>query len=83
MGTGAPPLPNLVNILRALDCSAEDFGSRLGPWGVPAVMRTCRPSRVSVVKTTTYTVRASAQQARRWALVARWLKKMQVRRQLA
>ena len=36
-------------------------------------MRTCRPSRVSVVKTTTYTVRASAQQARRWARVARYL----------
>ncbi|HLX08144.1 MAG TPA: hypothetical protein VKY89_09830 [Thermoanaerobaculia bacterium] len=26
------------------------------------------------MKTTTYTVRASAEQARRWALVARWLK---------
>jgi hypothetical protein len=37
-------------------------------------VRTCRPSRVSVMKTTSYTVRASAEQARRWALVARWLK---------
>jgi transcriptional regulator with XRE-family HTH domain len=29
-GHRCPTLPNLVNILRALDCSAEDFGSRLG-----------------------------------------------------
>jgi len=36
-------------------------------------VRTCRPSRATV-KTTTFTVRASAEQARRWALVARWLK---------
>jgi hypothetical protein len=36
-------------------------------------VRTCRPSRVSVMKTTTYTVRASAEQARRWARVARYL----------
>ena len=36
-------------------------------------MRTCRPSRISVMKTTTYTVRASAEQARRWARVARYL----------
>jgi transcriptional regulator with XRE-family HTH domain len=32
-GRGCPSLPNLVKILRALDCSAEDFGSRLGPSG--------------------------------------------------
>ncbi|HXO28520.1 MAG TPA: helix-turn-helix transcriptional regulator [Thermoanaerobaculia bacterium] len=32
-GHRCPTLPNLVNTLRALDCSAEDFGSRLGPWG--------------------------------------------------
>jgi hypothetical protein len=37
-------------------------------------VRTCRPSRVSVMKTTTYTVRASADQARRWARVAKYLK---------
>lgn len=36
-------------------------------------MRTCRPSRISVMKSTTYTVRASAEQARRWARVARYL----------
>ena len=36
-------------------------------------MRLCRPSRATL-KTTTFTVRASAEQARRWALVARWLK---------
>jgi hypothetical protein len=41
-------------------------------------MRTCRPSRVSVMKSTTYTVRASAEQARRWALVARYLKRRSV-----
>jgi transcriptional regulator with XRE-family HTH domain len=28
-----PTLPTLVRVLRALDCSAEDFGKRLGPWG--------------------------------------------------
>ncbi len=28
-----PSLPVLVKVLRALDCSAEDFGKRLGPWG--------------------------------------------------
>jgi len=32
-GHRCPTVPNLVNILRALDCSAEYFGSRLGPWG--------------------------------------------------
>jgi hypothetical protein len=37
-------------------------------------VRTCRPSRVSVMKTTSYTVRASAEQARRWARVARYLR---------
>jgi len=26
-------LTTLVKILRVLDCSAEDFGKRLGPWG--------------------------------------------------
>ena len=26
-------LPVLVKILRVLDCSAEDFGRCLGPWG--------------------------------------------------
>ena len=39
-GHSCPTLPNLVNILRALDCSAEEFGSRVGPWGVPAVRST-------------------------------------------
>jgi len=28
-----PSLPNLVKILRVLECSAEEFGKRLGPWG--------------------------------------------------
>ena len=32
-GQQHPSLPTLVKILRALDCSAEDFGKRLGPWG--------------------------------------------------
>jgi transcriptional regulator with XRE-family HTH domain len=32
-GRQHPSLPSLVKILRALDCSAEDFGRRLGPWG--------------------------------------------------
>jgi hypothetical protein len=36
-------------------------------------LRTCRPSRATL-KTTTFTVRASAEQARRWARVARFLK---------
>jgi len=36
-------------------------------------VRTCRLSRISVMKSTTYTVRASAEQARRWARVARYL----------
>lgn len=33
LGRQHPTLPTLVKILRALDCSAEDFGKRLGPWG--------------------------------------------------
>jgi len=32
-GRMCPTLPNLVKILRVLDCTAEDFGKRLGPWG--------------------------------------------------
>jgi transcriptional regulator with XRE-family HTH domain len=32
-GRQYPSLPSLVKILWALDCSAEDFGKRLGPWG--------------------------------------------------
>ena len=32
-GHQSPCLPSLVQILRAFDCSAEDFGRRLGPWG--------------------------------------------------
>jgi transcriptional regulator with XRE-family HTH domain len=32
-GQQHPSLPNLVKVLQALDCSAEDFGKRLGPWG--------------------------------------------------
>ena len=32
-GRGGPSLPNLVKILRALDCTAEEFGNTLGPWG--------------------------------------------------
>ena len=28
-----PTLPVLFKILKTLDCSAEDFGKRLGPWG--------------------------------------------------
>jgi transcriptional regulator with XRE-family HTH domain len=32
-GRQHPTLPNLVKVLRALDCSAEDFGRHLGPWG--------------------------------------------------
>jgi XRE family transcriptional regulator, regulator of sulfur utilization len=34
-GHQSPTLPVLVKILKALDCSAEDFGKRLGPWGCP------------------------------------------------
>jgi transcriptional regulator with XRE-family HTH domain len=33
LGRQHPSLPNLVKVLRALDCTAEDFGKRLGPWG--------------------------------------------------
>jgi transcriptional regulator with XRE-family HTH domain len=32
-GHRCPSLPNLVKILRALDCTAEEFGNCLGPWG--------------------------------------------------
>jgi transcriptional regulator with XRE-family HTH domain len=32
-GHQQPTLGTLVKILRVLDCSAEDFGKRLGPWG--------------------------------------------------
>jgi transcriptional regulator with XRE-family HTH domain len=32
-GRQQPTLTTLVKILRVLDCSAEDFGKRLGPWG--------------------------------------------------
>jgi transcriptional regulator with XRE-family HTH domain len=32
-GLRCPTLPNLVKILRALDCTAEEFGNTLGPWG--------------------------------------------------
>jgi len=32
-GHQQPTLTTLVKILRVLDCSAEDFGKRLGPWG--------------------------------------------------
>lgn len=32
-GRMCPSLPNLVKILRVLNCTAEDFGKRPGPWG--------------------------------------------------
>jgi transcriptional regulator with XRE-family HTH domain len=32
-GRQQPTLTTLVKILRVLNCSAEDFGKRLGPWG--------------------------------------------------
>jgi transcriptional regulator with XRE-family HTH domain len=32
-GQQHPSLPNLVRVLRAMDCTAEDFGRHLGPWG--------------------------------------------------
>ena len=32
-GHQSPTLPVLVKILKALNCSAEDFGRHLGPWG--------------------------------------------------
>jgi transcriptional regulator with XRE-family HTH domain len=32
-GRQCPSLATLVAILRALDCTAEDFGRLLGPWG--------------------------------------------------
>jgi transcriptional regulator with XRE-family HTH domain len=32
-GRHAPNLANLVRVLRALDCSAEEFGLHVGPWG--------------------------------------------------
>jgi transcriptional regulator with XRE-family HTH domain len=34
-GRQQPTLTTLVKILRVLDCTAEDFGKRLGPWGCP------------------------------------------------
>lgn len=33
LGRRCPTLPNLVSVLRALGCSAEEFGKHLGPWG--------------------------------------------------
>jgi transcriptional regulator with XRE-family HTH domain len=33
LGRHQPTLTTLVKILRVLDCSAEEFGKRLGPWG--------------------------------------------------
>lgn len=32
-GRKTPNLANLVGVLRALDCSAEEFGRHVGPWG--------------------------------------------------
>jgi transcriptional regulator with XRE-family HTH domain len=32
-GRQCPSLANLVGVLTALDCSAEEFGRHLGPWG--------------------------------------------------
>ncbi|MDP9120051.1 MAG: helix-turn-helix transcriptional regulator [Acidobacteriota bacterium] len=32
-GRMCPAVPTLVKVLRALDCSAEEFGRVLGPWG--------------------------------------------------
>jgi|HubBroStandDraft_3_1064219.scaffolds.fasta_scaffold02831_1 hypothetical protein len=32
-GRQCPSLANLVNLLRVLGCSADEFGSYLGPWG--------------------------------------------------
>jgi transcriptional regulator with XRE-family HTH domain len=33
LGRQCPSFPNLVGVLAALDCSAEEFGRHLGPWG--------------------------------------------------
>jgi transcriptional regulator with XRE-family HTH domain len=33
LGRACPTLPNLVKVLQALGCSAEEFGRHLGPWG--------------------------------------------------
>jgi transcriptional regulator with XRE-family HTH domain len=32
-GRLCPSLPTLVSLLTALDCSPEEFGQHLGPWG--------------------------------------------------
>ena len=32
-GHRCPALPTLVKLLRVLDCTAEEFGKHLGPWG--------------------------------------------------
>jgi transcriptional regulator with XRE-family HTH domain len=32
-GRQCPALPTLVKLLQALDCSAEEFGRHVGPWG--------------------------------------------------
>jgi transcriptional regulator with XRE-family HTH domain len=32
-GHASPVLATLVKVLQALDCTAEDFGRHLGPWG--------------------------------------------------
>jgi transcriptional regulator with XRE-family HTH domain len=31
-GRNSPALPILVRLLKVLDCDAETFGRRLGPW---------------------------------------------------
>jgi hypothetical protein len=33
-GRLCPSLPTLVKVLTALDCSADEFGQHLGPWGL-------------------------------------------------
>jgi transcriptional regulator with XRE-family HTH domain len=32
-GKQCPSLATMVRVLQALDCSAEDFGRHVGPWG--------------------------------------------------
>jgi|HubBroStandDraft_3_1064219.scaffolds.fasta_scaffold12831_2 transcriptional regulator with XRE-family HTH domain len=32
-GRQCPSLPTLVRLLRVLDCTAEEFGRYIGPWG--------------------------------------------------
>jgi transcriptional regulator with XRE-family HTH domain len=32
-GHASPVLPTLVKLLKALDCTAEEFGRYVGPWG--------------------------------------------------